>query len=281
MLGSMPMSSFHRIFLVGLILISGSVLVIAQDAPKPQQPKSSDKEGDEPKPNRNDGYDRPTAYPKINFGSRKTDGDKPKGDDEGNDNDKEKAKVPTKARVYLLDLSDAMAASVTIDTREVTRIEHLRTLVTRALDDLAKHPDAQRGDLGFNLVTFGTVSDFAKGGELKVADAKNTGSAKDWVKDLVAKGSADLHAILSECFKQEPESAALIVGSLPGKPKSATEEDLKKFESVEDFIVDDVKRQRQAGKKTTLDVIGVGLGAAEKKFYERLAKAGGGNYVDG
>jgi hypothetical protein len=261
----MRMNSVHRVALVGMILFAGSVLAVAQDAPKP----------DTPKPDRNDGYDRPTAYPRINFGKRKVEGDKPAG--EGAD----KAAVRAKARVYLLDLSDAMAASVTIDTREVTRIEHMRTLVTRALDDLAKHPDARRGDLSFNLVTFGVVMDFAKGGELKLANAENTGSAKDWVKNLEAKGSPDLHAILSECFKQEPESAALIVGSLPGKPQTAAEEDVKKFESVEDFIVDEVRRQRQAGKKTTLDVIGVGLGAAEKKFYERLAKAGGGNYVDG
>jgi hypothetical protein len=175
-----------------------------------------------------------------------------------------------------------MAASITIDgSKETTRMEHMRSIVGRALDDLAKQPDAKGGVLSFNLVTFGSVQDFAKGGDPLEASAENTGKAKEWLKDLVAKGKPDLYALLSECFKQEPDSAALLVGSMPGKPSDVSEGELKKFESVGDFIVDLVKRRRAAGKKTTLDVFGVGLSREQREFYEKLAKAGGGNYLDG
>ncbi len=261
----MRVAAIYRLVLASLCLFAGTWGVLAQDAPeKPAKPEKTD------------GYDRPTTYPKIRFGSKKKEGGEQGAAENG------EAPKNTKSRVYLLDLSDAMAASITIEgSKETTRIEHMRSLVGRALEDLAKQPDARNGVLSFNLVTFGSVQDFAKGGDPMKANAENTGKAKEWLKDLVAKGQPDLHALLSECFKQEPDSAALLVGSMPGKPADVSEEELKKFESVGDFIVDVVKRQRAAGKKTTLDVFGVGLSREQREFYEKLAKAGGGNYVDG
>jgi hypothetical protein len=258
----MRVEAIFRLMLAGLCLVAGAWIALAQDAAE--------------KPAKTDGYDRPTTYPKIRFGSKKK--------EEGKEGAADKGEAPrkTKSRVYLLDLSDAMAASITIDgSKETTRMEHMRSMVGRALDDLAKQPDAKGGVLSFNLVTFGSVQDFAKGGDPLEANAENTGKAKEWLKDLVASGKPDLHALLSECFKQEPDSAALLVGSMPGKPSDVSEDELKKFDTVGDFIVDLVKRQRAAGKKTTLDVFGVGLSREQREFYEKLAKAGGGNYLDG
>jgi hypothetical protein len=256
-----------------LALLLGAWTVAAQDPPKP-------KENDTKKPavQNKDGYDRPTSYPKIRFGNKP----KPKdGDASAGKADAEKPKAKGRSRVYLLDVSDSMAASITINNAtETTRIDHLRTLITRSLEELAKRPEAKRGELRFNLITFGDVQDFAAGGDLLEASADNTANAKEWVKGLTSKGRPNLLAMLDECYAQEPEEATMFVGSAPGKPANVSDEELKKFETPGDYIIDAVAKKR-AGKKTTLDIVGVGLSRDDTEFYKRLAKTVGGTYIDG
>lgn len=247
-----------RTLVACLCLLLGAASALAQESGGENKP-----------PKDRDGYDRPTTYPKISFGGKKKEGA------EGVEG--EAAAAKNKSRVFLLDISDSMAASITIDgTRETTRMEHMREVMGRTLDNLAK-----KRNLDFNIVTFGSVKDFANGGDLVQTSAETTFKAKEWLKKLESKGSPDLHALLAECYKQEPDTAAMLVGSMPAKPAGVDEEVLKKFESVGEYIIDEVKNKRTAGKKTTLDIIGIGLGRDEKAYYRRLAEAGGGTYIDG
>ncbi len=281
-----------RLILGAWLLMAAAWVAHAQAQPEeqPKSEKSRDEKTDEKpvdQPDSRDGYDRPTAYPRITFGKKKT--DKP---DESQDESKQGevkeagnedgASRISKARVYLLDVSDAMIASISIDgSRETTRIEHMRSLATAALDDLAKLPESRRRELGFNLITFGKVQDFAAGGSLARVDATTIGKAKEWLKELEAGGNSDLYSLLMECFKQGPESAALLVGGVPAAPAGISAEELKEYEFARDYIVDAVKRLRAKGSKTTLDIIGVGLTREAREYYERLAAAGGGKFLEG
>ena len=160
---------------VAFLLALGASVTVAQD--------SGDGGADAEKPtatNTNapvrDGHDRPTTYPKIKFGGKKTDdGTEPAPGD---------AKL--KVRVYLLDISNTMAKSITVDeSRETTRIEHMVAQMERSLDALAKRRDPR---LRFNIVTFGSVQDFAEGEEPQAATDENAKRAKDWLAKLEAKG---------------------------------------------------------------------------------------------
>ncbi|MCB9893867.1 MAG: hypothetical protein H6839_05440 [Planctomycetes bacterium] len=255
-----------------LLLFVAFTGVQAQDAAKPADGNTTEqpKKDDGAKTGR-DGHDRPTTYPKIKFGGKKSgDGDEPKAADS-----------KLKIRVYLLDISNAMAKSITVDeSRETTRLEHMVAQMERSLDALAKRKDPR---LRFNIVTFGSVQDFAAGDEPQAATEENAKRAKEWLKKLEAKGDADIYTMLSECFEQEPESATMIVGGMPGKPAKLDKELQALFDKEEnagEFLIKQVKEWRTAGKKTTLDITGVGLSADEKAYYKRLAEAAGGTYLD-
>jgi hypothetical protein len=237
---------------------------------------AQEKTGEAPeadKPPARDGHDRPTTYPKIRFGKKAQPAegaDEPKVED-----------TKLKARVYLLDISDVMAKSITVDgARQTTRLEHMVAQMERSLDALAKRKDPR---LRFNIVTFGTVQDFAEGGELQAATEENAKRAKEWLKKLEAKGESDIYTMLSECFEQEPESATMIVGGMPSAPAGLTDveaAELKKHKNAGEYVLEQVKLWRKDGKETTLDITGVGLSAEEKEYYKRLADAAGGTYLD-
>lgn len=242
--------------LAALIGICSNPSVAAQDA------KAAEAEA--PKPDL-DGFDRPTTYPKIRFSK----------DDAGNANAAEGRKK-LKSRVYMLDLSDVMAASITIDgVKEVTRLEHMVAQMDKTLDSLGT-----RRDIRFNIVTFGSVQDFASGGSMLEASADTSRKAKDWLKGLVAEGETDVYSILQECFAQEPENAVLMVGGMPGKPAGVSDERLKPHATAGDFILSEMRRWRAAGRTTTLDICGVGLSGDDREYYKKLAGVAGGTYLD-
>lgn len=253
-----------------LALAGGVAFASAQATEPAETPRQTPKEAEAEKPDvvveddRN-AYDRPTSYPQIRFGSRPA-----------AKNGAEGEKAAPRTRVYLIDVSEAMANKMDLgDAGDLTRLAHMRSLVEKGLDALA------RRDVRFNLVTFGQINDFAKGGDLKTANAESIGLAKEWLNGLKAEGKPDLYALLAECFKQEPDEATLIVGSMPNAPAGVTENDLKIAGGAGEYIIRRVAALRAGGKRTTLDITGVGLGADEKKFYQRLAQAGGGAYLDG
>ena len=253
-----------------LLMLVATAGIQAQDPVKPAEGTEKPKGDDGVKTGR-DGHDRPTTYPKIKFGGKKAgDGDGPKVAD-----------TKLKIRVYLLDISNAMAKSITVDeSRETTRLEHMITQMERSLDALAKRKDPR---VRFNIVTFGSVQDFAEGDEPQAATDVNAKRAKEWLKKLEAKGDADIYTMLSECYEQEPQSATMIVGGMPSKPAKLDDELQKLFDKEEnagEFLIKQVKEWRAAGKKTTLDITGVGLSADEKAYYKRLAEAAGGTYLD-
>ncbi len=256
-----------RLALACCLLLPAAALCFAQDPGKTEPPAAEGKAVQ-------DGHDRPTSYPKIKFGGKKAegkaDGEQPKPED-----------TKLKTRVYLLDISNAMSKSITVDdARETTRLEHMVAQMERSLDALAKRKDPR---LRFNIVTFGSVQDFAAGGELQAATEDNARRAKEWLKKLEAKGDNDLFNMLRECFEQGPDSATMIVGSMPGEPEGLSEElerERKQHKNAGEFLLAQVKKWRAAGKKTTLDITGVGLSGDEKEYYKRLADAAGGTYLD-
>ena len=211
------------------------------------------------------GHDRPTPYPKIRFGNAR------------NEEDGEKArKLKLKSRAYLVDISHAMMSTVTLDSgTETTRLDLMVGELKRTLDSLGK-----RRDHRFNMVTFGEVKDLAEEGELLTPGAKNIKRAKEWLDKLEAGDDPDLYAILKACFEQAPDGAALMVGSSPSAPAGVDEKEIEKYGGLNDFVVAMVKSWRAAGTKTSLDIIGIELPENARKFYKRLAKAGGGMYLD-
>ena len=217
------------------------------------------------KPER-DGHDRPTSYPKIKFGAKT-------GDDKDDAVDKK-----LKTRVYLLDASESMAEKVVVGEEEVTRLEHMVSQIKRSLDALSKR---RNPNLRFNIVTFGSVQDFADEGELQPVTADSVKRAKEWLEKLESKGQSDIYAMLSECFEQEPDSATMLVGSLPTKPAEVDEKEYEKYKDAGEFLIAKVKGWRgDDGRKTTLDITGVGLSDDERAYYKRLAEAAGGTYLD-
>ena len=166
------------------------------------------------------------------------------------------------------------------DTRETTRLEHMISQMESSLDYLVNRKDPR---LRFNIVTFGSVQDFAKGGELQAATLENSKAAKKWLKNLNAGGDSDIYNLLKECFEQEPDSATMLVGGMPGKPaglSDADEAELKKHKDAGEFVIAKVKEWRKDGKKTTLDITGIGLSKEEREYFKRLAEAAGGTYLD-
>lgn len=213
-----------------------------------------------------DGHDRPTTYPKIRFRSKTDDGE-----------EQEKRKLKT--RVYLLDVSASMSKSITIeDSRETTRLEHMVSQIKSSLDALSNR---RNPNMRFNLVTFGSVADFASGGEPQPVTAENVKRAKEWLDKLESKGDSDIYTMLAECYGQEPDSATMLVGSMPVKPADVDEDEFKKYKDAGEFLIAKVKGWRdQDGRKTTLDITGIGLSDDEKAYYRRLAEAAGGTYLD-
>ncbi|MCC6465418.1 MAG: hypothetical protein IT463_08785 [Planctomycetes bacterium] len=248
-----------------LVLVCTSPCGFAQEAaPSTQTPAERPANNDPDAKPVEDGHDRPTTYPRIRFGGTGPEVREPGGEAR-----------KRKARVYLLDVSDAMAASISMDNAEVTRLERMVSEMSKSLDSLAK-----RRDLCFNVVTFGKVQDLAGGGEPWLSTPDNVQKARDWVKKLQSGGAGDLHAMLKACFEQMPESATLMVGGLPGTPEGVAAEELARHASAGEYIIAKVKEWRAAGKNTTLDITGIGLSEAERDYYKRLAQAAGGTYLD-
>jgi hypothetical protein len=256
-------------FVLAVLLMAGWCAVAgAQDKPDgAQKPEIQDVT---PRPE-NDGHDRPTTYPKIRFTNKG--GGKPAGEGV------EAAAKKLKTRVYLLDVSASMSKSITIDsTRESTRLEHMVSQMESSLDSLANRRDP---NLRFNMVTFGTVQDFAGGGELQPVTVETVRRAKEWLGKLEAEGDSDIYSMLKECFKQDPGTATLLVGSLPSKPEGVDEKEYKKYKDAGEYLIARVKVWRgEEGKTTTLDITGIGLSEDEKAYYRKLAEAAGGTYLD-
>lgn len=258
--------------LLALAFVGSAVL--AQPTPgKPeaQGPKERPADNDPDAQKVDDGHDRPTTYPRIRIGGTRPEGVGQDGADPA------KAAGKVKVRAYLLDVSDAMAASITVgNSEEMTRLERMVSEMGKSLTRMAERPGSTR----FNIVTFGSIQDLAAGGEPWVANADNARKAKDWLKKLEAKGTGDLFALLKALFDQKPESATMMVGSMPGKPAGVSEEELKAYKDVPEFVLAKVKEWRKAGNTTSLDITGIGLGQAERDFYKRLAEAVEGTYLD-
>jgi hypothetical protein len=236
-----------------------------EDAPPPPPPE---RESEDPHavPDRPSGYDRPLPYPRIRFSPRREEDEEPRQGEV----------VNTRSRVYLLDVSEAMSASITIDnTTETTRLEHMSSLVERSLEALSR-----RRGLHFNLITFGTPKDLAEGGNMLEAGPESTQRAVQWLRNLEVGGSTDIYGMLKSLFDQRPDSATMLVGSMPARPADVDDAVLAEHDSVQDFLVAEVERWR-AGGGTSLDITGIGLDAQGRAFYRRLAQAGGGTYMDG
>src|SRR5690606_5851161 len=113
-------------------------------------------------------------------------------------------------------VSASMSKSITIeDSRETTRLEHMVSQIKSSLDALSNR---RNPNMRFNLVTFGSVADFASGGEPQPVTAENVKRAKEWLDKLESKGDSDIYTMLAECYGQEPDSATMLVGSMPVKP---------------------------------------------------------------
>lgn len=254
---------------VAVVLSTCVAFAVSGQQPDPGSNKENEPEiKDVSKKPERDGHDRPTSYPKIRFGAKK-----------GDDGKEDPGEKKLKTRVYLLDVSASMAKSITIeDTRETTRLEHMVSQIKSSLDALANR---RNPNLRFNIVTFGSVQDFAGGGDLQPVTGENVKRAKEWLEKLESKGESDIYTMLKECFEQEPDSATMLVGSLPTKPDKVDEEEFKKHKDAGEFLIAMVKVWRDNdGRKTTLDITGVGLSDDEKAYYRRLAEAAGGTYLD-
>lgn len=236
----------------------------APEKPAPEQPPKQDT--DDAKV----GHDRPTSYPRIQIGGGTgAEVRNPAGDTR---------KLTTRA--YLLDVSAAMAETMQLGQGEratkVTRLSHMVSTMERALDTLAKRRDVQ-----FNLVSFGSVADLAGGAEPLAVTPEAIQKARDWLAKLEAKGTPDVYTLLKEVYEQAPESASMLVGSMPGKPAGVSDEVLAKHASHAEYVLACVQEWRAAGKATTLDITGIGLDESAREFYKKLAAAAGGTYLDG
>jgi hypothetical protein len=172
-----------------------------------------------------------------------------------------------------------MSKKITVGEAETTRLEVMVTQISNSLDALAKRKDPR---LRFNIITFGSVKDFAEGSEPATADEANTKRAKEWLKKLEAGGETDMFAMLKECFAQGPESATMVVGAEPASPAGLDEEqkkELNKHKNAGEYLLEQVKLWRK-DKTTTLDITGVALSDEQKEYYKRLAEAAGGTYLD-
>lgn len=210
-----------------------------------------------------DTHDRPGGYPQIRFGGKR-------GGEEGEGAD-------WKSRVYLLDVSDAMARSVDDDNPETTRLDHMIKRIEGSLDAMTDRGDP---DLRFNIVTFGEIDDFADGEELVAATPETVKRAQKWLAELKAGGTSDMYGMLKECFEQEPDSATMIVGARPVWPEDVSDDVKAAHTDAGEYLLAEVKRWRRSGKSTTLDITGVGLSGEEVKYFKRLAEAAGGTYLD-
>jgi hypothetical protein len=236
------------------------------EVPAPPPPPGNEPEDPDAIPDRPSGYDRPLPYPRIRFSPRR----------EGDAEPRQGEVVNARSRVYLLDVSEVMSASITIDnTTETTRLEHMFSLVERSLEALAR-----RRGMHFNLITFGTTMDLAAGGNMLESSPDSTERAVKWLRELEVGGSTDIHAMLKALFEQQPDSATMLVGGMPVKPADVSDEVLAEYENLSEFLIAEVRRWR-ADSGTTLDITGVGLDALARAFYRRLAQAGGGTYMDG
>lgn len=213
-----------------------------------------------------EGHDRPTPYPRIRFKPDRIEKvDTPEG-----------GKKEISSRAYLLDLSDAMTATEALeDGTAVSRLDLAKAKMKQALDELSK-----RRDLVFNIVTYGSVADFADSKQPVAIDADMIEKAKKWVDGLQAGGKSDLYNLLKVLFEQEPTSAQLLVGSDASAPAGIDPAEVERAGGIQEFVLAAVKLWRQK-KKTRLDIVGIALNETQREFYRKLAQASGGLYLDG
>jgi len=243
-------------------------LLFAAQMPVSGQESQPAPDKTEPKPADNgDGYDRPTKYPRIRF----------KGENIEKVATPDGGSKDVKSRAYLIDLSAAMTASSTLsDGTETTRLARLKSIMTQALESIAKSRD-----MVFNIGSFGTESVFADDKSPVAVTSDVIDRAKKWIDELAASGDSDLYPLLFALYEQAPTSATLLVGSDPIKPADVSDAAIAAAGTLQDYLVKFVEECRKAGKKTTLDIVGIDLSDTQREFYRRLAKAGGGVYLDG
>lgn len=254
---------------------------VARDDGDDQSDNATEREtGQEPQ----DGHDRPTTYPRLRFGA-----DKP-----------ERVKTPSgrsvevRTRVYLLDTGAAMgevarevAHTETPEAEkgeeggtegeivELTRLDLARAELERVLDGLS-----DRRNLRFSLAVVGDGEACTGEDEPFLPGEETLRKAREWLKELAAGEDGDLHGTLAACFEEEPSSISLLVGGMPASPRGVAEAEVLEYGDVQEFLIAKVKEWRSGGRKTTLDVTGVALSEEARKFYRRLAEAGGGVYLD-
>ncbi len=176
---------------------------------------------------------------------------------------------------YLLEQFNLELAQINLQQAEA-ELERAKELLKQSLDTMSK-----RRDVAFNIACFGTSDDFADRKAPVSVSAESVEQAKKWVEDRVALGDSDIYGLLKVVFEQGPTSASMIVGSDPASPAGVDAKELEQAGGAQDFIIKQVEAWRKAGSKTALDVTGIGLSDTQREFYKKLAKAGGGTYLDG
>lgn len=255
-----------RLLLSLILILTASALCVrsglAQEKAPEETPKETPKEGTP----REDGHDRPTPYPRIRFKPDKIEKvDTPDG-----------GKKDIVSRAYLIDLSDDMTATETLEDGTVTsRLELAKSKLKQALDELSKRRDAV-----FNIASFGSVSDFADNNQPMTISAEIIEKAKKWVDERVAGGKPDLFGLLKALFEQEPTSAQMLVGSSPAAPAGVDAKTIEAAGGLQEYLIASVTQWR-GKKKTRLDIVGISLTEEQREFYRKLAQAGGGVYLDG
>lgn len=253
-----------RFIYMGLMLLCALAL---------SAPMSLAQEGEAGKPTetpkeqpREDGHDRPTPYPRIRF---KRDRIEKVDTPEGGQKD-------VTSRAYLIDISEAMTATETLDDGTVTtRLDIAKQKLKQALDELSK-----RRDTVFNIASFGNVSDFADSKQPLTVSVEVIDKAKKWVEERQAAGKSDLYNLLKALFEQEPTSAQMLVGSDPTTPDGVDAKQIEAAGGLQEFLLAAVKEWRTK-KKTRLDIVGISLNDSQREFYKKLALAAGGSYING
>ncbi|MCC6573436.1 MAG: hypothetical protein IT462_06560 [Planctomycetes bacterium] len=256
------------LLVVLLMLAIVPVSTVAQATSPSPQPSLG--EGDKPKTEPVDpshtGGDRPVPYPRVAFGNE----------------EKKEIEKPARVRAYLIDCSADMSKKFSIKEKdkdvETTRLAYVQGQVKLSLDLLRNNPQ-----ILFNVMSYGDGADL--GGKVVPFSATVDGinQAKAWLDDRKAQGTADFFAALKGLFDDDVAEVRLLAGTLPVRPAGVDEKELAKdakAAAIQDFIVAAVTAWRKAGKKTTLDIVGIDLVDDAKAFYKRLAKAGGGQYLD-
>lgn len=255
-----------RFLFMTVVVMCACLACVHPAVAQEKEPAPANGSGNPKEKTNDDGHDRPTPYPRIRF----------KPDRIEKVDTAEGGKKEISSRAYLLDLSDAMTATEALDDgTAVSRLDLAKAKMKQALDDLSK-----RRDLVFNIVTYGSVADFADSKQPVSIDADTIEKAKKWVDERQAGGKSDLYNLLKVLFEQEPTSAQLLVGSDASMPAGVEAGEVERAGGVQEFVLAAVRLWRQK-KKTRLDIVGIALDESQREYYRKLAQAGGGLYLDG